>query len=235
MAQRRGGSLVCDLSLHRNPSSPIQPVFTYASRRGKSARFSHRESDNSVGCVQNVQYDVANRMTALSFAVNTTTSNGVTTPVMQAESRGYDANGQLTSIGWAGIGSLSSSFPAAGNDGRITQMADSVSGETVTYQYDVLKRLTSASSTPMTGSSAQPWNESFQYDGFGNLNAKVLNGTTQTVAVNPQTNQLSNALYDGNGNMTSGAGATFAYDEGNRLASFGAGLGRDRVLRVFAG
>ena len=201
-----------------NPSSPIQPVFTYAFDAANRP-VSLTESDNSVGWVQNVQYDVANRMTGLSFAVNTTTSNGVTTPVMQAESRGYNTNGQLTSIGWAGIGSLSYSFPAAGNDGQITQMADSVSGETVTYQYDVLKRLTAAGSTPMTGSSAQPWNESFQYDGFGNLNAKVLNGTTQTVAVNPQTNQLSNALYDGNGNMTAGVGATFAYDEGNRLAS----------------
>jgi len=59
----------------------------------------------------------------------------------------------------------------------------------------------------------------FQYDGFGNLAAKVLNGTTNAIAVNGATNQLSSAYYDANGNMTSGAGATIIYDEANRMKS----------------
>jgi RHS repeat-associated protein len=37
--------------------------------------------------------------------------------------------------------------------------------------------------------------------------------------VNGATNQLSSALYDANGNMTSGSGATLTYDEANRVAS----------------
>ena len=45
----------------------------------------------------------------------------------------------------------------------------------------------------------------------------MLNGTTTPIAVNAATNQLSSAYYDANGNMTSGAGATLAYDVSNRL------------------
>jgi RHS repeat-associated protein len=96
-------------------------------------------------------------------------------------------------------------------------VVDSISGETIAYQYDVLKRLTSASSTPTVGSSPTAWTQTFQFDGFGNLTAKVLNGTATTIAVNAATNQLTNATYDANGNMISGAGATLAYDEANRL------------------
>lgn len=177
------------------------------------------ESDNSVGWVQNVTYDLANRMTGMSFAVNTVTNNGVTTPTMQSEARTYNADGQLNAIAWAGVGSLSYTFSATANNGQIQQVTDSISGESIVYQYDSLKRLTSASSAPTAGSSTPAWNENFQYDGFGNLNAKVLNGTNLSSPVNAQTNQLSNANYDLNGNMTSGVGATFAYDEANRLAS----------------
>ena len=98
-------------------------------------------------------------------------------------------------------------------------MTDTVSGETVSYQYDSLKRLISASSTPNAGSSTAAWTENFQYDGFGNLNAKALNGTTQPMPVNGQTNQLTNAFYDANGNMASGLGATFGYDGSNRMVT----------------
>jgi RHS repeat-associated protein len=80
-----------------------------------------------------------------------------------------------------------------------------------------LKRLTSASSTPINGSTPTGWTQTYQFDGFGNLTAKVLNGTTTPIAVNAATNQLTNAYYDANGNMTSGVGATLTYDEANRM------------------
>src|SRR5579863_3876011 len=89
---------------------------------------------------------------------------------------------------------------------------DTLSGETIAYQYDSLKRLTSAGSTPISGSTPTAWTQTYQYDGFGNLTAKALNGTTTPIAVNAATNQLSSANYDLNGNMTSGAGATLTYD-----------------------
>src|SRR5207245_1580187 len=83
---------------------------------------------------------------------------------------------------------------------------------------DALKRLTSAASTPTSGSSTAPWTQTFQYDGFGNLTAKVLNGTTTPIPVNGATNRLTNAYYDANGNMTSGAGASLNYDDANRIS-----------------
>jgi hypothetical protein len=69
-------------------------------------------------------------------------------------------------------------------------------------RYDLLKRLTSSSSTPKNGSSPAAWTETFQFDGFGNLTAKVLNGTTTPIAVNATTNRLTNAYYDANGRLT---------------------------------
>ena len=100
-------------------------------------------------------------------------------------------------------------------------MTDSLSGETVAYQDDALKRLTFAASTPNAGSTPKAWTETYGYDGFGNLTSKVLNGTTTTIGVTATTNRLSSASYDGNGNMTSGAGGTLTYDDSSRMSSFG--------------
>jgi RHS repeat-associated protein len=89
----------------------------------------------------------------------------------------------------------------------------------ITYQYDGLKRLISAASAQTGSSPPAAWTETMQYDGLGNLTAKVLNGTATSIPVNGATNRLSNAYYDANGNMTSGAGATLGYDEANRIVS----------------
>jgi RHS repeat-associated protein len=174
--------------------------------------------------VQNVQYDYAGRMTSLQYlAGETSTGVGVYTQ----ESMSYNVSGQLASLGWGNpAGQSASNYSAIGaptggvgytwsstqNNGQITQAVDTISGETITYIYDALKRLTAASST-------KPWTQTFQYDGFGNLTAKVLNGASTPIPVNPANNRLSNATYDADGNMTSGAGASMAYDEANRLTS----------------
>ena len=79
--------------------------------------------------------------------------------------------------------------------------------------------MTSAVSTNTSGNYGTAYTETFQYDGFSNLTAKVLNnGTPQPLAVNPATNWLNDGQsYDANGNMTSGAGGNFTYDEANRV------------------
>ncbi len=79
-----------------------------------------------------------------------------------------------------------------------------------------LKRLVSACSSPNNCGTAPT---SFQYDGFGNLTSKTLVGVTSGIPVNAGMNQLSNAFYDANGNMMSGAGVTMAYDVANRVRS----------------
>ncbi len=115
------------------------------------------------------------------------------------------------------------------NNGQITQSVESISAQTVTYRYDALKRLISAAATPTGAGSPAPWTQTFGYDGYGNLTSKTLNGTTTSIPaktlIDPKsgnqiaTNQLANASYDLNGNMTSGAGLTLRYDEANRIAA----------------
>ena len=63
----------------------------------------------------------------------------------------------------------------------------------------------------------ESWFNHARYDGFGNLSSKTLNGALQSIPVNPQTNRLTNAVYDGNGNMTSGVGASLVYNVENRM------------------
>jgi RHS repeat-associated protein len=162
--------------------------------------------------VSGVQYDYAGRLTGISWLDGPAGNCGGCNTA--SENRTYNVNGQRGSMSWTGIygsslGQIQYVYSATQNNGQITQEIDS--GTAITYQYDVLKRLTSASST---GS-----NQTFQYDGFGNLTAKVLNSTTTPIQVNAGTNQLTYASYDANGNMTSGAGATFTYDESNRVTT----------------
>src|ERR1700685_4097711 len=169
-----------------------------------------------------VQYDYAGRRAAMNYITGPLTE-GAYNPTYAGETRTYNVNGQLASIGWPyqpGGAQNQYVYSPTQNNGQITQQV--VSGyfdeysTTVSYQYDVLKRLTSAAAT---GNASTPYTQTYQYDGFGNLTAKVLNGTTTPLAVNAATNQLTNAYYDANGNMTSGAGGTYTYDEANRLSS----------------
>jgi YD repeat-containing protein len=175
-------------------------------------------SDNgySTSWVQNVTYDLAGRRTSLQRIMASSDSYAT-------EAQTYNVNGQLASVGWSGWGSLGGTltytYSSTQNNGQITQMTDSVSGETVVYTYDALKRLTSAAATPNYGSTPTAWTQTFQYDGFGNLTAKVLNGTTTTIGVTASTNRLSGGSYDANGNMTTGAGATMTYDGSNRMVT----------------
>ena len=91
------------------------------------------------------------------------------------------------------------------------------SGETITYQYDALKRLTQASSTPIAGSTPAAWTQNYTYDGFGNILTIALNGTTtSTYTVDSSTNQFTSS-YDFNGNSLSANGMTLVYDEANRV------------------
>ena len=181
-----------------------------------------------VNWVQNVTYDVGSRMTSMQLVDGYLSSSNWSASYAQ-QTMTYNASGQMTSINWSSNYNYSYlwttavgvqyNYSATQNNGQITQAVDTLSGETITYQYDQLKRLTSASSTPNSGSSPAAYTQTHQYDGFGNLTAKVLNGTSTPIAVNATTNRLTNSNYDANGNMLSGVGATFTYDEGNRVES----------------
>lgn len=89
-----------------------------------------------------------------------------------------------------------------------------VSGETITYQYDSLKRLISAT-------SSASWGENYGYDAFGSLVSKTPTAgspPTLSIGVNPANNQIVGQTYDNNGNeLSAPAGGTLTYDSENRL------------------
>ncbi len=117
-------------------------------------------------------------------------------------------------------------------------MTDGVSGETISYQYDALKRLTSACVVAdfRIGNSSRRRTQNYSYDGFGNLTGK---GSGSAVPVNSATNQLqnqtgvlSNVAYDSNGNLLSmtkagASGLTMTYDGSNRVHSATVGSGTE--------
>ncbi len=182
---------------------------------------------------KNAQFDFAGRMTSLQTfgGLNYLGSypNGYPdyASVYETETSTWNVNSQLASRGWSSSnylapisGTVQYSYSATRNNGQITQASDSLSGETISYQYDSLKRLVSATSTPNAATTPAAWTQTYQYDGFGNLTAKVLNGNTTAIPVNGSTNRLTSAVYvDANGNMTPGAGVLPGYDVANRMAS----------------
>jgi RHS repeat-associated protein len=192
------------------------PVYTY------SFDSMHRPSgltdqNNNVD-VSGVQYNAANQYLALSyFGAN--------------ESGTFNSMNQLTRLTIPGSLDMTYTFPSGTNNGQISSQTDNISGETVTYQYDSLKRLTSA--------SGSGWSETYGYDSFGNLTSKTPTGGAPTLsqAVNPATNQIVGQTYDANGNQTSGPLGTLTYDAENRvLTSAGLQYGYDSTnKRVWKG
>src|SRR6202030_2873584 len=108
------------------------------------------------------QYDLAGRMSSIQYLAGA--SGGCPTLYTQ-ETMAYNVNGRLSSLNWGNpngttngcnlqylsvgpMGSIQYNYSATQNNGQIAGVVDSLSGETIGYQYDALKRLTSASSTP---------------------------------------------------------------------------------------
>ena len=154
--------------------------------------------------------DALERPTSLTDNLNTTYATGVT----------YNAAGQ-TSLGGRLYNSLSQLTQAGGftynystnqNNGQITSSFDTLNNETVTYTYDALKRLSSASSSNMN------WTGSYTYDGWGNLTQMQPSGLS--AQADPTTNrlQITGAHYDQNGNFLYATGfPNLQYDVSNRV------------------
>jgi RHS repeat-associated protein len=136
------------------------------------------------------------------------------------ETRSYNTNLQLTRQQVTGTGlpavDLQYTYSTSQNNGRITQASSTLGtdpAEVVTYQYDVLNRLSSASAT-----GATPWSYTYAYDGFGNRTQQG----GQTLQYNNANNRLTstNYTYDANGNLvTAPLNAAYSYDVENRLTS----------------
>jgi RHS repeat-associated protein len=127
------------------------------------------------------------------------------------ETRTYNSLLQLTNQSVPGYMNMTYNYSATQNNGRITSSVDGVTGESTTYSYDALNRL--------TGASNGLWSETYGYDGFGNLTSKAGTGGAPSMSVSyDANNHEGSASYDGNGNRVGSNSAIFiSYSIGNRM------------------
>ena len=177
--------------------STAGPTYTYSFDAMYRPTGLKDQNNNTV--VNNVSYNAANQL--LTFNTETHTYNNLNQMT------------RLTITGTAPL-DISYNFPAGTNNGKISSQTDNLSGETVTYQYDSLNRLLSAS-------SSQSWSETYGFDAFGNLLSKTGTGGAPSLSqsVNTANNQIVGQSYDANGNQLSSPLGTVAYDAENRMAS----------------
>ena len=189
-------------------TSNLDSTYTF-DNEGEMTSVSYPATSAGAGPVYTNSFDSMSRLTGLTDQSNNTDVSGVQYNVANqlldityfgaAETRQYNSLLQLTSLGVTGSGSVNRTYnyPTAGtNNGQIN--SEIRSGETITYQYDSLKRLISAS-------SSSSWTDTYGYDAFGNLVSMTPSGGAPqlSLGVNPADNQIQGQTYDANGNELS--------------------------------
>ena len=186
-----------------------------------------RMTGTNYGPSYSLQYDVNGRLSGLLDAANgnatvATASYGVAGEMLGLsyfgynETRSYNSLLQMTQQTVSGMMDMQYLYAAGSNNGRITQAIDGIAGETVSYTYDALNRL--------SGATAGTWGQGFSYDGFGNLTGKTATlGSVPTLSVSfdAATNRMTGQSYDANGNVMILPGDT--YDVENRVITNGVG------------
>jgi RHS repeat-associated protein len=164
-----------------------------------------------------ITYDASFSPTGLSYG------NGVTATVNHSPDRLQFQSISYSKSGTTIFGESYTYASSGGNDGHIIGTTDAVdSGRNMTYTYDALERLTSATSQ---GSTNYPqWGLSWTYDRYGNRTAQTVTAGTappNSVTVSPTTNQITTSgyAYDASGNMTGDGQNTLVYDAENRATS----------------
>ena len=198
------------------PSSFPGGVSTFTYTLDAMERPTNLTGNNNGTWTSGVTYNAANQITAATIPGGN-------------ETRSYNSLLQLTNVTVANPTSLKMTYnySSTGNNGQIVSSVDGVSSETITYQYDVLKRLQSA--------AGAIWGESYVYDGYGNMTGMNPTGTagapSLNVAValdsnNVPTNRIAatGVAYDNSGNQTAGfGGVSLTYDVANRVSAAAAG------------
>jgi len=190
----------------------------------KMTSVSYPATYKGVGPVYTNSFDSMSRLTGLTDQNNNTDVSGVTYNAASQllgisylganETRQYNSLMQLTQLTTTGTTSISYTYnyPSGTNNGQISSQV--VSGETITYQYDSLKRLISAT-------SSASWGDNYGYDAFGNLLSMTPTAGSPpqlSLGINPANNQIVGQTYDANGNeLSAPAGGALTYDSENRL------------------
>jgi RHS repeat-associated protein len=201
-------------------SGALTASYTYDNQGGLTSAAYPQLETWAVGGVQTFTYtlDAMERPTAMTDSNNYTWATGVTyNPANQMTFDGVKAWTYNNLLQATQAGHMTYNYSASKNNGQITSSVDAVTGETITYQYDLLKRLESA--------SGKNWGETYTYDGFGNMTQMAPSGTagapSLSVTVNANTNRLtpSGAQYDNKGNLLTGfPGIELVYDLANRVS-----------------
>ena len=140
----------------------------------------------------------------------------------------YTGTKATSSAGTALDFSYNYSLPS-GNNGLIAGVTDNlVPGRSQNYAYDLLNRVTSASTQANTGTDC--WGQTFGIDAVANLTSVAVSQCTATplsVTAN-NNNQLSGLTFDLAGNTLTDGNNTYTYDAENRVkAAAGVTYGYD--------
>ncbi len=198
---------------------------------GRVRWVSYPDGDSAGSSGNQFQYDSGGRLVSVpgvltgatynarAEPVTVTRANGVVSTYARSAQRGW-LTGVTTMSGATTVQDLVYGRDAAG---RIGGVASGVTGEDWTYGYDDLDRLLSATNTDLPALT-----QSFAYDGVDNMTSNSAVGAyTYPLPGSPRPHAvtatpLGSYSYDANGNMTSAAGDTLAYDGENRLTSVNA-------------
>lgn len=142
-----------------------------------------------------------------------------------SESFSYDNSARpasmnaTTSTGTTLISETGSYKNSSGADTALLQSETDTAGDTTTYGYNVVDRLTSAVTKNTSGSTVSSYG--YGYDGTGNMTSQTINGTPTTYTYNAA-NELTSqgATYNSAGDLTGGAGFTsLGYDDAGQTTS----------------
>ena len=98
--------------------------------------------------VSNVQYGVAGELRQMTYGAGGAMVNNVLQNLgSYTETRGYNSLYQMTSLTEGGVMSMRYTYSPTQNNGQITQQTDVFSREQVSYTYDRLQRLITATTT----------------------------------------------------------------------------------------
>jgi len=167
--------------------------------------------------VTTFQYDSTGRNTQIAYP------NGVT------ETLTYNSSGQPISIAANGPGSshmtsFTYSFvnPANGQTTSKRYSMSDLAGNTTSYQYDSLDRLTTATKKSSSGTTLATYQ--YTYDNLGNILSKTINGAVTSFTYNAASEISQEGsttfTYDANGNETGNStGLAIAYNAADQSTS----------------
>jgi len=166
---------------------------------------------NGQNLVSQISYGVGKQPTAISVSGNATEYNA-----------SYNSIGQLVTASLAKAGiylyKATYTYDAVGD---IMGISDTIPNLNVNFSYDELYRIKTATYTPAGVGRVN--NFEYNYDQYGNLTQVKENGNQVFIKSYNSKNQPSDFTFDSRGNLISGSGYQYQWDNLNRLSSLSYG------------